>query len=50
MPAGFSARLSDDELRFIFRHELTHARRRDLLVNWLRLVVTLHACLIRWRG
>ncbi len=43
MPAGLGARLTDDELRFIFCHELTHARRRDLLINWmLALIVVAH--------
>ena len=43
LPAGLSARLTDAELEFIFVHELVHARRRDLLIDWLLApIVILH--------
>jgi bla regulator protein blaR1 len=35
IPAGFAAQLSDEELRFVLRHELGHWRRRDLLAQTL---------------
>jgi beta-lactamase regulating signal transducer with metallopeptidase domain len=35
LPIGFSAKLSDDELRLVVLHELGHWRRRDLLVQSL---------------
>jgi beta-lactamase regulating signal transducer with metallopeptidase domain len=35
LPAGFLARYSEEELRFIFLHELAHLRRRDIAFNWL---------------
>jgi beta-lactamase regulating signal transducer with metallopeptidase domain len=43
IPPGFAGRVSDEELAFIFRHELIHARRRDLLIDWLvRAIVSVH--------
>ncbi|HUR58770.1 MAG TPA: M56 family metallopeptidase [Opitutaceae bacterium] len=33
LPHGFRETFSDDELRFVFLHELAHLRRRDLLLN-----------------
>lgn len=35
MPAGLVDDLTDEQLRFIFRHELAHLRRWDLPLNWL---------------
>ena len=35
LPEGLAPRLTDQELRHIFVHELVHHRRRDILVNWL---------------
>jgi bla regulator protein BlaR1 len=35
LPKGFSSRFSEQELRFIFLHELAHLKRRDLLANWV---------------
>jgi len=35
MPAGLADDLTDEQLRFIFRHELAHLRRWDLPLNWL---------------
>ena len=35
MPRTWLAQLSDIELRHVLLHELGHARRRDLLVQWL---------------
>jgi beta-lactamase regulating signal transducer with metallopeptidase domain len=35
LPEGLAARLTDQELRHIFVHELVHYGRRDILVNWL---------------
>ena len=35
LPVGFTARFSPAELRFVFLHELAHLKRRDLLTNWL---------------
>ena len=34
-PPGFAAKLTDDELRFVVRHELGHWRRRDLVAQAL---------------
>ncbi len=43
LPAGLAARLTDDELRFVFAHELAHLRAGDVLVNWvLAAVQALH--------
>jgi beta-lactamase regulating signal transducer with metallopeptidase domain len=43
MPPGFARRVSDEELAFVFRHELIHARRRDLLIACLvRAIVSVH--------
>ena len=43
MPVGLGARLGEDELRFIFCHELVHVQRRDLAINWmLALIVVAH--------
>lgn len=35
LPAGFTARFSPAELRFVFLHELAHVRRHDLPLNWI---------------
>jgi beta-lactamase regulating signal transducer with metallopeptidase domain len=35
LPAGLREALSQDELRFVFLHELAHVRRRDILFNWV---------------
>jgi beta-lactamase regulating signal transducer with metallopeptidase domain len=35
LPVGLVKRVSEEELRFIFLHELAHVRRRDLALNWL---------------
>ena len=35
MPVGLVDDLTDEQLRFIFRHELAHLRRWDLPLNWL---------------
>ena len=35
LPAGFTERFSEQELRFILLHELAHVKRRDILLNWL---------------
>lgn len=35
VPEAMLQRLDERELRLIFLHELTHLRRRDILVNWL---------------
>jgi beta-lactamase regulating signal transducer with metallopeptidase domain len=35
LPAGATSRLNADELRFVFLHELSHLKRRDIAVNWL---------------
>jgi hypothetical protein len=43
MPRAWLAQLSDAELRHVLLHELGHARRRDLLVQWLfSLAVCVH--------
>jgi beta-lactamase regulating signal transducer with metallopeptidase domain len=34
LPTGLAERLSRDELRFVFLHELAHVRRWDVLVEW----------------
>ncbi len=35
IPVGMANDLTDEQLRFIFRHELAHLRRWDLPLNWL---------------
>ena len=40
LPVGLAASLSDPELRLIFQHEMTHARRRD---HWLHGILGLAA-------
>ncbi len=35
LPPGFTAAFSEDELRFVFLHELAHLKRRDLALNWI---------------
>lgn len=35
LPALFVERLTEKELEHVIRHELTHVKRRDVLVNWL---------------
>lgn len=35
LPAHFSGKFSERELRFIFLHELAHVKRFDLPVNWV---------------
>jgi len=43
LPATLCETLDESLLAFIFRHELIHARRRDLLLNWIMaMIVTLH--------
>ena len=43
MPEGLVEDLSDQQLRFVFRHELAHLMRWDLPFNWLLLGVrTIH--------
>lgn len=59
-PPGFAAKLTDDELRFVVRHELAHWRRRDLpahrlmhvavVLHWLNPLVWLAARLARADG
>jgi beta-lactamase regulating signal transducer with metallopeptidase domain len=35
LPAGFTRGFSNDELRFVFLHELGHVKRHDILLGWL---------------
>ncbi|MCW5559026.1 MAG: carboxypeptidase regulatory-like domain-containing protein, partial [Verrucomicrobiae bacterium] len=35
LPPGLAARLTPEELRFVFLHELAHVKRRDIPLNWL---------------
>lgn len=35
LPPGLTTRLTPNELRFVFLHELAHVKRRDILLNWL---------------
>ncbi len=35
LPPGLIRRFSPEELRYVFLHELSHVRRRDVVVNWL---------------
>lgn len=35
LPTGLLARLSTDETRFLFLHELAHVKRADLILNWI---------------
>lgn len=37
--------LPEDELRFVFQHEITHFKKRDL---WIKLVVELLCCALWW--
>lgn len=39
MPVGLVDGLTDEQLRFIFRHELAHLRRWDLPLNWFLAIV-----------
>ena len=39
LPKGFTEKFSAAELRFVFLHELAHLKRRDLLLNWLVVVL-----------
>lgn len=39
MPQGFIESLNENELRYIILHELAHYKRKDILVNWLTVVV-----------
>ena len=38
LPEGMLARLTGQELRMVFLHELSHVKRRDILVNWVILL------------
>ena len=40
LPPGLCERLSAEQLRFVFLHELAHVRRHDVLVEWLLAVLT----------
>jgi beta-lactamase regulating signal transducer with metallopeptidase domain/type II secretory pathway component GspD/PulD (secretin) len=44
LPPGLHLRLTSEQLRFVFLHELSHVRRHDLLVEWL---ITLLTC-VHW--
>ena len=35
VPAGIGARMDEEELGYIFAHELAHWRKGDLVINWL---------------
>ena len=35
LPKGFTANFSQNELRYVFLHELAHVKRGDLWLNWL---------------
>lgn len=35
LPNGLLSRLSPDEIRFLFLHELAHVKRADLALNWV---------------
>jgi bla regulator protein BlaR1 len=35
LPLGMAEKLTEDQMRHVFLHELAHIKRRDLLVNWL---------------
>jgi len=39
LPPGLAVRLTPDELRFVFLHELAHVKRRDIPLNWLLTVL-----------
>lgn len=39
LPKGISESLNDKELKYIFIHELIHLKRKDMLINWLLLVL-----------
>lgn len=39
MPQTVVEELSDEEIRYIFLHELVHFKRKDILVNWIAIVV-----------
>jgi beta-lactamase regulating signal transducer with metallopeptidase domain len=40
LPPGLCARLSPEQLRLVFLHELAHVRRHDLLAEWLIALLT----------
>ncbi len=39
LPIGLAGELSNDELRLLFLHELSHLKRRDVLFNWAIVLV-----------
>ncbi len=39
LPVGLLRRLSSDETRFLFLHELAHVKRADIALNWVLAVV-----------
>ena len=39
LPHGMVERLTPQELRFVFLHELAHLKRRDIAVNWLMTIL-----------
>jgi len=43
LPIELRPRLSDEELRFVFLHELAHLKRHDIAIDWcLAILQTLH--------
>lgn len=39
-PYGLVSSLNEDNLRYIFLHELSHLKRRDILINWITSILT----------
>ncbi len=36
---AYMNKLSDDEIRYIFLHELSHYKRKDILINWIMAIL-----------
>jgi beta-lactamase regulating signal transducer with metallopeptidase domain len=41
LPNNLNVRLTEDDMKHIFLHELSHLKRKDILVNWLAIVANI---------
>lgn len=39
-PEGLISKLDDDNLRYVFLHELSHLKRKDIMTNWVISILT----------